>query len=73
MATNKVTMTLPPRELKRADAEFKVSRDGKRYGTLKISNGSVVWFPPHTSYGLKLHWPKFDRLFREHATREEKR
>ena len=55
MAKNKVTMTLPPRELKRADAEFKVSRDGKRHGTLTVSNGSIVWFPPYTTYGLKMN------------------
>lgn len=73
MAKNKVSMTLPPRELKRADAIFKVSSDGKRYGTLTISNGSIVWFPPYTSYGLKMGWKKFDTLFREHATREERR
>ena len=73
MAKNKVTMTLPPRELKRADAVFKVSRDGKRHGTLTVSNGSIVWFPPYTSYGLKMNWDKFDSLFKEHATREEKR
>ena len=70
---NKVTMTLPPRELKRADAVFKVSRDGKRFGTLAVSNSSVVWFPPYTSYGLKVHWKNFNQQFREHATREEKR
>ena len=69
----KVMMTLPPRQIKRADAVFKVSRDGKRFGTLTVSNGSVVWFPPYTSYGLKLGWKKFDQLFRESATRVEKR
>jgi hypothetical protein len=70
---NKVTMAMPPKELKRADAEFIVSRDGKRVGTLTVSNGSVVWFPPYTSYGLIMQWKKFDQVFREHATREEKR
>ena len=47
MATHKAKMTLSPREIKRADASFAVERDGKKFGTLEISNGSTAWFP-HT-------------------------
>jgi hypothetical protein len=73
MATHKVMMTLPPREVKRADATFSVERDGKKLGTLEISNGSLVWFPPYNQYGLKVGWKKFHDLMEEHATRVEKR
>lgn len=73
MAQHKVTMKLPPRELNRADAEFTVKRDGKRYGILTVSNGSIVWFPPYTSYGCKIGWKKFHDLMEEYATRFEKR
>lgn len=73
MATHKVTLTLPPREIRRADASFSVERDGKMYGTLEVSNGSLVWFPPYTQYGLKVGWKKFHDLMEEHATRVEKR
>ena len=73
MATHKVKMTLPPREIKRADATFSVERDGKKFGTLEISNGSIVWFPPYTQDGLKMSWKKFSELMEEHATRVEKR
>ena len=73
MAKHTVTIDIPPRELHRADAIFKIFRDGKRHGTLKVSNGSIVWFPPYTSYGLKVGWAKFDELFKDHATRVEKR
>jgi len=73
MAQHKVTMKLPPRELKRADAVFAVDRDRKKLGTLHVSNGAVVWFPPYTSYGCKMSWQKFHELMNEHATRVEKR
>ncbi len=73
MAQHKVTMKMPPRELNRADAEFTVNRDGKKLGTLTVSNGSIVWFPPYTSYGYKIGWKKFHELMEEHATRVEKR
>jgi len=64
---------LPPRELKRADAKFAVRQNGKQLGTLEISNGSVVWFPTHTTYGFRVGWQKFHDLMEEQATRFEKR
>ncbi len=73
MAQHKVVMSLPPREIKRADATFAVERDGKKFGTLEVSNGSLVWFPPYTQYGLKMNWKKFHELMDENATRVEKR
>lgn len=73
MATHKVKMTLPPREIQRADASFAVERDGKKFGTLEISNGSIVWFPPYTQYGLKMSWKKFSEMMEDQATRVEKR
>jgi len=73
MASHKVKMTLPPRDIKRADASFAVERDGKMLGTLEISNGSIVWFPPYTKHGLKMGWKKFSQLMEKNATRVEKR
>ncbi len=73
MARHKVFMTLPPREIKRADATFAVERDGKKFDTLEISNGSLVWFPPYTKYGLKMTWKKFHELMEANATRVETR
>ncbi len=40
---HKVRFSIPERELGKADIEFKVNREGARFGTLKISKGSVVW------------------------------
>jgi len=73
MANHKVMMSVPPREVKRADATFDVERDGKKYGTLEISNGSLVWFPPYTQYGLKVSWKKFHEMMEAEASRVEKR
>ncbi len=73
MAKHKVMMSTPPREVKRADAQFTVERDGKRFGTLEISNGSLVWFPPYMESGYKVSWKKFHELMQTHATRVEQR
>ncbi len=70
---HKVRMDLPERELGRSDALFKVKKNGKMFGTLAISNGSVVWYPRYTSYGYKMGWSKFDQVMKSEATRFEKR
>lgn len=70
---HKVMMELPARELNRADAVFRVHQDGKRLGTLHVSNGSMVWFPRSTRYGYKISWAKFDDLMHNEASRFEKR
>jgi len=73
MAKHDVDFSIPDRPLGRADVEFVVKRDKKIQGTLRISNGSLVWFPKGTSYGLKMGWIKFDKMMQESATRCEKR
>lgn len=73
MARHQVLVTLPPRKLNRADATFEVKRDGQLFGTLYVSNGSLVWFPRNTSYGFKMGWKKFHKMMEQNATKEERR
>lgn len=61
MASHEVKFTIPQRSLGHADVEFEVSRDGSFFGTLKVSNGSIVWEPAHAKkYEYKVSWAKFD-------------
>lgn len=73
MAKHEVEFNVPPRTLGRADVTFAVKRDGSVLGTLKVSNGSLVWFPKKTNYGFKLGWVEFAQLMQANAVREEKR
>lgn len=73
MATHEVDMTLPKRELGRADAIFEVKADGATVGALHISRGAVVWFPAGNTYGYKLGWKKFDELMQGNGARRESR
>jgi hypothetical protein len=70
---HKVNVTLPSRDLGRADAIFDVKRSGKGLGALHVSRGSVVWFPVGTSWGHKMGWVEFGELMKDHGTRTEKR
>ncbi len=67
---HKVTFSIPWRELGKADVEFKVSKDGTTFGSLKISKGSVVWRPKDHTYGYKMPWGKLADLLMERGERE---
>lgn len=73
MAVHQVDMTLPTRELGRADAIFEVKADGATLGALHVSRGAVVWFPSGTTYGYKVSWSKFDELMQANGNRSEAR
>ena len=66
-----VKFSIPKRTLGTADVEFDVHRDSKMLGTLKVSKGSLVWFPSGTTYGHKVGWEKFDEFMQQNATRFE--
>ena len=40
-----MTFEVRERKLGRSDVKFEIKRDGEKFGTMTISNGSVVWFP----------------------------
>jgi hypothetical protein len=73
MAIHDVTFEVPQRALGKADVAFRVKENGKTLGTLKISNGSIVWFPRGTTYGLKMGWARFHKTMEDTARRYEKR
>lgn len=68
-----VIFNVPGRSLGRSDVEFQVKKDGSILGTLKVSKGSVVWFPANTTYGYKVNWSKFDNILQENGTKTERR
>ena len=61
MAHN-VRFTMPARELGKTDVVFEVWKDDEKFGTLKVSKGSLVWFPRDTSKGRKIGWTQFDNV-----------
>ncbi|HEU5290212.1 MAG TPA: hypothetical protein VFU05_06170 [Cyclobacteriaceae bacterium] len=67
-----VKFSIPERELGKADIEFKIKKGGQKFGTLKVSKGSIVWFPKDTSYGHKLGWNKFDEIMQSQKKREKR-
>jgi hypothetical protein len=70
---HEVQFCIPARQLGRSDIEFIVKRDKDLLGTLKVSNGSLVWFPKNTREGYKLSWAKFDEIMTSNAQSKEHR
>ncbi len=68
-----VQFSVPSRQLGRSDIEFIVKKDGDLLGTLKVSNGSLVWFPRKTREGHNISWMKFDELMASYAQGKERR
>ena len=73
MAKHKVTFELPIRELGSSDVKFRIKRDDEMFGTLGISNGTVVWFPRGTSYGYRMGWKRFNEVMQAEAKQVERR
>jgi hypothetical protein len=73
MATHTVKFTLPERELGKADITFEVRKDKEKFGELKISNGSAVWFPRNGKQGYRIGWSKLEEFFVENGNKVEKR
>lgn len=71
MAQHDVTFILPERTLGKADVEFRIRRDREVLGTLKVSNGSLVWVPKNAKYGYKMGWKDFDVLMNENGKHEK--
>jgi len=68
MAQHQVRFTVPERPVGNSDIEFSITRDGAKFGKLRVSKGAIVWIPVNKTYGHKLGWAKFAELAVENGT-----
>ena len=69
MPRHDIAMTVPDLEVRNKDVEIAVRSDDELLGTLKVSRGSIDWFPAKAQRGYRLEWERFDRLMTDHASR----
>ena len=67
---HQVKFSIPERELGKADIEFRVKKNGQKFGTLKVSKGSVVWVQKDDTYGFKMGWTDFDEVMKVNGKHE---
>jgi hypothetical protein len=65
MMAHRVTFSVPERPLANVDIEFNVRKNGTMFGTLKVSQGGIVWRSSPDSLGYFIRWHKFDQIARE--------
>ena len=73
MAIHDVTFSVPSRPLGKTDIAFEVVANSEKLGTLRVSKGSLVWYPKNGKNGRKVSWVKFDAFMRENGRAAEKR
>lgn len=66
-----VKFSIPSCPVGVADIGFTVRRNGRKFGELRISKGTVVWMPADASYGRRLSWLQIDRLARDHGKKHK--
>ena len=67
---HQVQFTIPWRELGKSDVAFEVWADDEKLGSLKVSKGSLVWFPKNNRYGHACSWSQFDSDMQKYPRRE---
>jgi len=63
-----VDFLVPQRPVGNTGIVFKVRKNDGGFGWLKVSKGSVIWFPRYKSKGYRLSWSQIDALAREKGT-----
>ena len=71
--THDVTFNVPTRGLGKADIHIQVKINGKAFGKLEVSKGSVVWYPKDTTKGHKASWTKLDQIMKEQPQAERRK
>jgi hypothetical protein len=60
-----VEMSIPAKVVLHADVVFQVHSDQQKLGELRVSKGTVDWFPANARNGTSLTWEQFDRVMQE--------
>jgi hypothetical protein len=66
MPIHDVEMSIPTTKVVlHADVVFEIRSDDEKLGELRISKGSIDWYPAKAKIPVKLTWEQFDRLMSE--------
>jgi len=67
MARHEVEMSIPTTKVVlHADVVFEVRSDDEKLGELRVSQGTIDWFPRRAQIPVRLTWEQFDRIMSDH-------
>jgi hypothetical protein len=62
VATHSIEIELPPKLVLHKDVRFTVHSDGVKLGELRISKGTIDWWPANNQSAISLSWERFARI-----------
>ncbi len=66
MPNHDIEMSIPTTKVVlHADVVFEIRSDDEKLGELRVSKGSLDWYPANAKIPIKLRWERFDRVMRE--------
>ena len=66
MPKHNVYLELPKQELSNVDAIFHINLNGEKLGTIKLSKGSLDYYPKHRKKNpISINWTQFDELMKD--------
>lgn len=66
MPAHEIQFQIPAKQVLKKDVEFDIKSDGKKLGTLLVSQGNIEWVPANNSVKKKrLSWERFAEIMEE--------
>ena len=66
MPRHDVEMSIPTTKMVlHADVVFEIRADGEKLGELRVSQGTIDWYPRRVQHGVSLTWEQFDQLMEQ--------
>jgi hypothetical protein len=66
MAKHSIFFELTEVELGKVDSKIHIKKDGKQFGTIKISKGDLEWYPSNAKLPYKVSWSVLDKIIRKY-------
>jgi hypothetical protein len=59
MPAHDIDVTIPAQTVLNKDMEISVRSDGRLFGRLRVSRGSIDWLPANSPISRRMSWEKF--------------
>ena len=67
MPVHEINVTVPAQSIRNADMEIVIDADGRRFGRVRISKGSIDWVPANSPVTRRVTWERFAQLMEDNG------
>ena len=65
MPAHDIDVTIPAQTVLNKDMEISVRADGRLFGRVRVSRGSIDWLPANSPVSRRMSWEKFAEVMDE--------